>query len=110
MPEISQAPVSDNTTKQLTQIWQETLGSVLLAGDRHARLVPRPRSGELIADLESRQLDPRAYAGSHWLFLTTVGIRPGWSTRPHWGQATMLCAARRTLQTAVEQWDPIREE
>jgi Phosphopantetheine attachment site len=26
MPELSQAPVSDNTTKQLTQIWQEILG------------------------------------------------------------------------------------
>ena len=35
MPEISQAPVSDNTTKQLTQIWQEILGVDSIAPDQN---------------------------------------------------------------------------
>lgn len=35
MPEISQAPVSDKTTKQLTQIWQEILGVDSIAPDQN---------------------------------------------------------------------------
>ena len=35
MPEISQAPVSDNTTKQLTQIWQEILGVDSITPDQN---------------------------------------------------------------------------
>lgn len=35
MPQISQAPVSDNTTKQLTQIWQEILGVDSIAPDQN---------------------------------------------------------------------------
>ena len=35
MPEISQAPVSDDTTKQLTKIWQEILGVDSIAPDQN---------------------------------------------------------------------------
>src|SRR5271170_7217117 len=37
--------------------------AALLGGDRHPRFLPRPRSSELVAGLETRQLDERAYAG-----------------------------------------------
>jgi phthiocerol/phenolphthiocerol synthesis type-I polyketide synthase E len=35
MPEIDQIPVSDNTTRQLTQIWQEILGIDSIAPDQN---------------------------------------------------------------------------
>src|ERR1700690_999993 len=35
MPEVHQVPVSDDTTKQLTQIWQEILGVDSIAPDQN---------------------------------------------------------------------------
>ena len=82
---------------------------VLFPGNRHACLLPRPRSGKLAAGAEGGQMDDRAHAGSHRLFLLSPVFAMAGQQNPHaaLGTGDHALRARRTLQTVVELTGPL---
>src|SRR5208283_5031887 len=77
---------------------------MLFPGNRHSRVLLRPRSGRLGTGAESGQMDDRADARSHWLFLLSPVFAMAGQQNAHapLGTGDHALRARRTLQTVVE--------
>src|ERR1017187_10972985 len=76
---------------------------MLLPGNRHSRVLLRPRSGRIGTGAEGGQMDDRADARSYWLFLLSPVFAMAGQQNSHaaLGTGDHALRARRTLQTVV---------